>query len=191
MLSTAHVAKFKGTVFTSTRAFTEHKYGPLAVEQCLATLEPADRILLDGITAVGWYPVEPILKYHRALEQLYGKGSGYKVCEEAGRFSAEWSLNSVLKMFLRLRSPHWLIQKHGSVWNRYHDSGRWEASPEKQGSLWGRLSDFEVRDPAFCARLSGWLRGAIEATGGKNVRVVESTCRSRDGEFCQFDCTWK
>jgi hypothetical protein len=112
------VANFKGTVFTSTKSFTERKFGAEAVERCFAELPPEDRIVLDGVSAIGWYPVEPVLRYHHALERLYGGGVGYKICEEAGRFSAEWSLNSILKIFLRFRSPHWLITKHGTVWNR-------------------------------------------------------------------------
>ena len=147
--------------------------------------------MLDGVSAVGWYPVDPVLRYHHVLERLYGQGAGFKVCEEAGRFSAEWSLNSVLKIFLRFRSPHWLLQKHNAVWNRYHDTGTWETSPERPGTLWGRLSNFEVKDPAFCARIAGWLRGAIEMTGGAKVRVVESSCANREGKYCQFEATWK
>jgi hypothetical protein len=185
------VAQFKGSVFTSTRIFTEKTYGVEAVERCLAELAPSDRAVLEGISAVGWYPVEPILAYHHALEKLYGEPGRYRVCEQAGRFSAEWALNSILKIFLRFQTPHWLMTKYTAVWERYHDSGRWELGPRQDNAFWGRLYAFEVRDKAFCARLRGWLQGAVQVTGGSDARVVESRCRCDGAPYCQFDVTWR
>lgn len=185
------MAQFKGTVFISTQIFTDQRFGPGSSARCLARLDGPDRAALSGVSAVGWYPVGPVLKYHHALEELYGGGKGFELCEEAGEFSAKWALNTVIRVFLRFKTPRWVLEKHASVWERYHDSGRWEViGQEASNAVSGRLFDFHVRDPAFCARLRGWLRGAALMTGGKNVRVTEPNCRCRGDEFCRYDVNW-
>lgn len=186
------MAQFKGTIFVATQLFTEQTFGPEAVDRCLAQLEPGDRELLRGVSAVGWYPIEPILRYHHALEGLYGRGEGgFEVCEQLGEFSAEWAIKGILKVFIRFRSPQFLMEKNGAVWTRYHDTGRWEVASDEPNHIVGRLHDFAVCDPAFCARLRGWIRGAVKMTGGDNPQVVEARCRCRNADHCEFVIRWE
>jgi hypothetical protein len=182
------LAKFKGTVYLTTQLFTEKTFGQQAVVRCLESLQPEERRVLESITAVGWYPVEPILSFHRALESLYGTGD-LTLCEKLGEFSAEWSVNTILKVFLKFKSPTWVLEKHNSVWTRYHDSGRWELTKIDHGVI-GKLVAFEVADELFCARLRGWLRAAIRLTGGKEVKTEETRCKSKGAAYCEFKSTW-
>lgn len=184
------MAKFKGTVFESTRMFTVENFGPEAVDRVIAELNPADQDVLQSVQAIGWYPVEPILHYMHALDRLFGRDD-LSLCERAGRYSASWSMNTVLKVFLRFRSPVWLLDRGTSVWNRYHDTGRWSLESVAEDRMIGELRDFAVRDPAFCARLRGWLQGAIELTGGENAVVTETRCTSRKDNHCAFSLEWK
>jgi hypothetical protein len=184
------LAKFKGTVFESTRMFTEETFGPDAVERVLQELDASDREVLQHMHTIGWYPVEPVLQYMHALDRVYGK-SDLEVCTRAGHFSAGWSMNTVLKVFLRFKSPLWLVDRATSVWNRYHDTGKWNVQSVNSSELLGELREFAVRDLAFCARLRGWLQGAIELTGGEGATVTEVRCTSRDDDHCAFTLEWK
>jgi len=184
------VAKFKGTVFESTRMYALQTFGPEAVERVLSELPADEAALLRDVQAIGWYPVEPVLHFHHALDRIFGRGD-LAQCERAGRFSAGWSMNTVLKVFLRFRSPVWLIDKGTSVWNRYHDTGRWTVRQVSPGRMLGELHEFEVRDRAFCARLRGWLQGAIELTGGEKANVVETHCACHGEARCAFTLEWK
>jgi V4R domain len=186
------MAQFKGTIFISTQMFAEQTFGPEAVARCLSQLEPSERELLIGISAVGWYPVEPILRFHHALERTYGKNSqAFEVCERLGQFSAEWAIKGILKVLIRFKTPQFLMEKNGAVWTRYHDTGRWTVESEQPTHIIGRLHEFAVRDAAFCARLRGWIRGAVMMTGGRNPRVVETSCRCRGAEHCEFSIDWQ
>lgn len=184
------MAQFKGSIFISTRMFVEERFGAENAARVLDALTPKERELLSSVTSVGWYPVEPILAYHHAFDRILGTGD-LALCVEGGRFSAGWALNTILKMFVRLRSPHWLTEKSASVWNRYHDTGVWDYDPPRDRHICGRLRNFEVRDEAFCARLRGWLMGAIELTGGKNPQVLERCCVLRGHGHHEFHCTWE
>lgn len=185
------LAQFKGTVFVSTRKFTEHRFGPDAVERVLTALSAEHQTQLRQITAVGWYPVEPVLAYHHALDKLYGQGD-LSLCVEVGRYSAGWALNTILKFVLRFKTPHWMVEKWSTVWQHYHDSGQWDVDPPtSEKRLCGRLINFEVNDAAFCARLRGWVAGAIELTGGKNPQVTELRCATKGHPLHEFRGTWE
>jgi hypothetical protein len=184
------LAKFKGSVFESTRRFTEKEFGEGASTRVLEELSPADREILRGVQVLDWVQVEPVLQYHYALDRLFGTGD-LSVCTAAGRFSAGWAINTVLKVFVRFQSPHWLVEKSTSVWGRYHDTGHWEVDKQGPLRLSGRLSAFAVRDPAFCARLHGWLHGAVELTGGRHPVVTESRCAAHGHRECTFTITWQ
>ena len=183
------MANFKGTVFQSTRLFTEQEFGAGSAERVLAALSPEDRAVLADVQAMSWCPVEPVLRYQRELDRLFGNGD-LTVCYRAGRFSAGWSMNTVLKVFLRFTSPVWLIDKTTRVWDRYHDTGRWEVKEVASNRLVGELHDFAIKDLAFCARLRGWLHGAVEMTGGTNAVVNETRCVCRGDAHCAFNVTW-
>jgi hypothetical protein len=184
------MAKFKGSVYESTRAFVQKEFGLEGVERVLSALPAVDRELLRTATAIEWMPIEPVLHFHHELERQFGAGD-LSLCVRLGRFSAGWSMNTVLKMFLRLRSPRWLFDKGTSLWSRYHDTGRWEMDPPETLRMSGRLLAFEVKDPAFCARLRGWIAGAVELTGGTNVELSEPRCRCRGHDYCQFVTSWR
>jgi hypothetical protein len=184
------LAKFKGTVFESTRMFTAETFGPDAVERVLGELDPSDSEILRHVQAIGWYPVEPVLSYMHALDRVFGQ-SDLSLCTRAGHYSAGWSMNTVLKVFLRFRSPTWLIDRATSVWNRYHDTGKWHVQSLNPEEMLGELRGFAVRDKAFCARLRGWLQGAIELTGGEAASVTEVRCTSRNDDHCAFSLEWK
>lgn len=184
------MAQFKGTIYTTAKLFTEQRFGHDAVERVLSELSEGQRDELVGVTPVGWYPTDATMAYHRALDRIYGKGD-LALCTELGVFSAGWALNTVLKFFLRFRSPNWIMERSSSLWGRYHDSGRWELMEHAEYPLYARLHDFELRDEAFCARFRGWLHGAIALTGGRHGQVDEPSCAARGDDACLFRARWQ
>src|SRR5579884_3851923 len=124
------VGRSKGVLFTATRRFTEDRFGKDAVEACLCELDPHDQAILRDIEPIGWYPLEPVVHYMRALDRRFGKGD-LGLCDEIGRYSAAWSLSSLHKLMLRFAPGEWLWVRGMRVWRQYHDTGRWES--EKTG----------------------------------------------------------
>ena len=67
--------------------FTERRFGEEAVAACTQALSPADQTILRTTLPMGWYPLEPTIRYMRVLDATYGTGD-LELCREIGRFSA-------------------------------------------------------------------------------------------------------
>jgi hypothetical protein len=180
----------KGTLYVSVRMFTEERFGKEAPDKALRELSAEDRELLASSVAVGWYPIEPILRYHRAVDRIFGEGD-LALCTEIGRFGAEWQLNLFHKFILRFTSPIWFMEKGAKLWLTYFNHGRWEVSQPAPNQLLARLHDFPLADEAFCKREYGWFQRAAELTGAKQVKLVERQCRASGGTICEYFGEWR
>jgi predicted hydrocarbon binding protein len=130
------------------------------------------------------------MAFHRAIDRLYGRGD-LAMCREIGRFSADWQLNSFHKLVLRWKSPRWMVEKAGTMWRHYHDTGRWEIVEQPDRNVvTGRLYEFHFVDAAFCMREQGWFERAVELTGGRQPVVRELRCRARGDDACEYSGTW-
>jgi hypothetical protein len=45
--------------------------------------------------------------------------------------------------------------------------------------------------PGDCLTVVAWHERAIELSGGRNARVVETKCRSRGDSVCEYRCSWE
>ena len=183
------MAQAKGTIYLSVEKFVRERWGDEAVQQCLQALSDEDRQVLDEVLAVGWYPLEPVIRFHRAVDERFGTGD-LALVEQIGRYSAEWQLNAFHKLVLRFKSPKYIVAKAGQLWSRYHETGRWEVESPAPDTVIGRLHDFAVADECFCTRERGWFARALELTGGKDVTVEEPRCRARGAPYCEYVGTY-
>jgi hypothetical protein len=174
----------RGTVYLASKIFVEQTYGTEAVEQVLGSMNEKDRAFLHSINAVGYYDLAPMLRFQRSADRLLGDGS-LAVCREMGRFSADWQLNLFHKVMLRMKRPSYLLERAGSVWQRYHSQGRWEVS-NVDGVAVGKLFEFGANDRSFCVRLEGWMARAFELCGARSVEVTERQCCASGDRCCEF-----
>jgi len=183
------VAQSKGTIYLSVERFVLDRWGRETLAECLGDLSREDQAILDNVLAVGWYPLEPVIRFHRVVDRRMGRGD-LSLVEEIGRFSAEWQLNAFHKLILRFKNPQWMVSKAGSMWGRYHETGEWEVETPEEGMVVGRLRNFAVADECFCTRERGWFARAVELTGGRNVKVWEPKCRAKGAAYCEYRGTY-
>ena len=179
----------KGTVYLGMKSYIEKTFGNEGLARVLAALSPEDRDALRAVVPVGNYDIAPALHFQQAADRLLGKDDN-SLCFEMGRFAAGWHLNSFHKLFLRFTNPHWLVDKGGDLWRHYHDSGRWTMEPKEPGRIRAHRHDFAVVDAGFCMNLQGWLTGAVELTGARDIKVIEPTCTARGGAECEIVITF-
>jgi hypothetical protein len=180
----------KGAIYTAARMFTEKRFGKEAVGECLSKLDPADREILRGVIPMGWYPLEPTVRFGECVDRIYGTGD-LALVREIGRFSAEWQVNAFHKLILRFKPGEWLIQRGFNLWKQYHDTGRWEIEHPEPNHVVGRLQGFSVAMVGWCTRFQGWLTRAAELTGARDVVIEHPRCRARGDDLCEYNGNWK
>src|SRR4051794_25761671 len=85
----------KGTNFVNVRAFAETRHvAGGGWDAVVASLSEDDGRILEGVVAIGWYPLALYARVIRALDQVHGTGDLQRVVA-LGRFEAERDLTTL------------------------------------------------------------------------------------------------
>jgi hypothetical protein len=178
----------KGITFQHIRTFCEKRFGQNGFTVLLDSLEPDERFLVEQVVAIGWYDLTLYAKLLRALDAHHGRGES--LVEPLARYEAEQDYKTVHRLFFRLASPAFLIEKTAQYWSRFQDSGTWRIDRRGDRSVQGVLEGW-ADDEVLCRELSGYMARAIELVGGKGVVIAHPSCRGRGDPMCQFMLTWR
>jgi hypothetical protein len=183
------VTQVKGSNIRLAQQYAERRGGPEAWARVLATLSPADREVVQGCIAVGWYPL-PL--QHRVLEALEQElhQAGVEPLSDFARFVAEHDLTKVHRLYLRMRNPAYVLEKCGEYWSRFYDSGVWYVQRVGPTVARGDLSQIEERAPVFCKFLAAYIGYMFELAGAKGITVLHRQCACRGAPSCVFEGSW-
>ncbi len=177
-------------MFLSTFAFLEHRFGADAKSTVLRHLGDDDRELLSGILLpISWYPLAPFGRLLHVMDAELGKGD-LTLVTERGEWTATRDFHTLRKVFLKLVTIPWIIQKAATLWPQFHDTGRWEVRSLSPDHAVAELHDLGVVDEAICASIRGWIIGLAKLSGTKNVNVRQTTCRAKGDVACVYEVRW-
>jgi predicted hydrocarbon binding protein len=182
--------QLKGSMFLSTFAFIEHRFGPAAKETVLAKLSEEDRTLYAEILLpIAWYPLPAFGRLLRAMDSALGSGD-LTLVTERGEWAATRDIRSLRRAVLKLLSNQWIIEKGASLWPQFHDTGRWQVRSVGTDQAQAELLDLATVDEAVCASIKGWIAGLAKLGGSRSVEVRHLRCRARGSATCVFDVHW-
>jgi hypothetical protein len=184
------LALTKGINFVNVRAFAETRHPVTGGwDAVVAGLEEEDRRVLEGVVAIGWYPLGLYARLIRVVDRVHGTGDLQRVAA-LGRYEAERDLTTLHRIFLRLANPIYLLEKSAEYWRRFHDSGRWVIVQPSPREAVGHLEGWGCIDEALCTELTAYLGRAFELTGARHVRMDHPSCRAREDARCTFKARW-
>jgi hypothetical protein len=181
----------KGSVLASRLAFVREQRSETAVARVLARLLPPDRTVLGGILLpFAWYPFATNERLDRAIADELGIGD--EIFLRLGAKSAEDNLTSASQRhYMDDRNPQGLLKNTSAIYKVYYDTGHRDY--EKLGAHAAVLRTHESHSysPSDCLTVVGWYERAIQMCGGRNVKVIETRCRARGDEVCEYSCAWE
>lgn len=172
--SPASGGEFKGLVVVNARAFAERARDG-GWDDVVGRLSPGDRDTLAGVISAGWYPIGLYDRVHVALADALG---GDQAMRALGRFSAEGDLTTVHRLFLRMASPTFLIQKYAEFWRRYQTTGEWTIGGTPPWRARARLDGWGSREEVTRVRLVAYIERMLELIGFEKVSVVRTPSRA-------------
>ncbi|HEY4219825.1 MAG TPA: DUF2378 family protein [Myxococcota bacterium] len=179
----------KGGALESRLAYLQSLGAPVA-ERVLERLGEPDRRLLRRLLPMGWYPFELNQRLDRAIVDELAGNDEDALFRTLGAYSAQHNLGLAHKVYVKTHDPHGLLKQTAPIYRLYYDTGR--RTYERTGDTSAVLRTFECEtfSRADCLTVVGWHEKAIEMCGGQGARVVETRCRCRGDDRCEYECAW-
>ena len=182
--------KIKGSVLLSRLGFiTEH--GDATLPKVLAKLDAKERSLLTAtIYPSSWYEIGVELRLDKAIAEVLSPNDPAWPFLALGRSSAEKNLAQYQSDFVEVGNPHRVLSFAPQIYRLYYDAGN--RTYEKLGAHHAVLRTFGAKTVTEedCLTVVGWHERAIGISGGKDVRVKETHCRTNGHPHCEYDCQW-
>jgi uncharacterized protein (TIGR02265 family) len=191
-MTTPTKQQVRGHLLSSRLRYVRNKRGAEALERVLSRLAPQDQQVLRGwIEAQSWYPMD--VKHH--LEEAIAKELSDMRTQELfldiGRTAAESNLFAAQRQFVKAGDPQFMLESVAGVYHTFYSAGRQTYQKTGDRSAVIRTLDLEGVSPLDCLAMLGWLTRAIELCGGRDVRGVETACRARGADHCEFRFQWE
>lgn len=186
------MARVKGTAVKASIAFLKDRTDAETFEALLGHLAPENRnILAQPILQSSWYELSLLLDVMAAAEGRIALTPGRSLAWEMGRFSAEFGLKTIYKVFFKVADPGFIIRKSSQVFSTYYDSGRMEVIASEERAATMRITGFDQPHVWFCDRILGWMERTLELSGAKNPRLSHPKCMARGDASCDYSGRWQ
>lgn len=186
------MVKVKGTALKSTMVFLEERVGGDQIREAISNFPDEERRrLADPIILSEWYPFSLLVKLMDSCMPMVKTEGNKSIYWVLGRFSADYSLKGIYKIFFRFADPHYIIKKSSQVFSSYYDSGKMEVVICEPHQAILHLTGFNEPSIKFCDRLLGFMERTLELTGTKSATISHPKCLARGGPYCEYMANWR
>ncbi len=185
-------ANIKGTLLIARMKYLRAR-GAEESERVLRRLSAADQQALRGmLLPSSWYPAGLLLRLEMTTAAILSRGNRKQLFLDMGRFSADTNLgpSGVQRPYVKEGDPHYLLRNVPRMYSAQHSGGvrRYEEIGPKEATILTVAG--EEPNAEDCLTAIGWLKRAIELSGGKIVTVEETSCRANGAGSCAYACRW-
>ncbi len=181
----------KGTAVRPTPLFVRKSFGS-RYDEWLTRLSDKSRDIMGSKIATGvWYPLrEAMVEPTQTICDLFydGKKEG---AWEVGRFSADYSLWGLYRLFVRVGSPGFLIKRAAAIFSTYYHPSKIvivETSPKKAIA---HIELFPEPDELVELRIGGWMERALEISGCTAVQTLITHSLARGDPVTEYVSAWR
>lgn len=185
------MARVKGSAVRASVAYLQEKAGQQGFERILARMNEADRTELSvAVLQSSWYEVGLLYRLMDACDPDFPPQGARTVAWDMGRFSADYGLKTLYRIFFRVADPHFIIRKASQVFSSYYEPGKMETVNVEPRSATLRLTGFNQPSTRFCERLQGWMERTLELCGAQTVVMSHPKCMARGDSCCDYVGKW-
>jgi hypothetical protein len=181
----------KGTAVVPMPAFVKKNFQEDGYQKWLNALPPDVREAFERtIMPSSWYDFQKfaVLPTMAICDLFYG--GGLQGAYELGKYSAEYALVGIYKVFVQLGSPDFIIKKSASILPKYYDPSTITVPVLEKGRAIIRITSFPEWHAAVEQRIAGWISRALEISGGRNVKVVVTSSFLKKQACTEYLLNW-
>ena len=124
----------KGTAIITVPLFIKDRFGEGGLNQWIGALTPeARQVYPASVLVSSWYPLKEFLiePLHKMCD-LFCAGD-LKGARESGRFSADYSLKGIYRIFVKLGSPEFMLRRAGTILPVYYTPSEMKVAECRKG----------------------------------------------------------
>jgi len=180
----------KGAVIKPMARFVKERYGAYH-EAWLSSLSEETRTVLEHGIVSSWYPIERAMI--EPTEVLCGlvEDPADDVAWDLGRFSADFALRGIFRIFVRLGSPGFIIKRASHVFSTYYTDAVLHIHESGSRHATVYLLGFPEPNRLVERRIGGYMERAVEISGARDVKSSVVTSLAAGDERGEFRYTWR
>jgi hypothetical protein len=183
--------KVKGSGFEYTKKYIVDRYGRETFDRILSQMPAEAARAVDHSIPSSWYPVQYAGDLANGIKRVLG-GSQKHPIFEISKEGAKATFSLIYKMFFRLGSPGFILDRVTSVWKNMSTAGELSVVERGDKFVVVRLKNFPYKNPDYCGeRLRGWFHATLELSGCDMVKSVHTRCTSNGSDCCEWRFEWK
>jgi hypothetical protein len=182
----------KGTGVAVLPEYIRRKHGEAALAKWLESLPDTSRdVFQKTIGLSDWFPAEEayLAPTEAACRMFFSDQTAG--ARELGRFSADYALGGVYRMFLRLPSVKFFIERAAHMLSTYLRPCASRVAEVGDGRAVVQITGLPGVTALTEQRIDGWMQRAMEIHGCRNVGVEITKALSRGDPFTEFIITWE
>jgi hypothetical protein len=150
--------------------------------------ESAD--IMNTVVNSSWYPMNEAMiePTEKICDLLYSGNPDGAV--EMGKYSADYGLKGVYKLFVKLGSPSFIINRASSILPTYYKNSVIKVVEERKNGSVIHVSNFPDMHKLIELRISGWMIRALEICGCKDVKVNITRSLTRGDSVTEYNIQW-
>jgi hypothetical protein len=117
-------------------------------------------------------------------------GGDEKGAWEAGKFSAEYALKGFYRVFFKMGSPQFMIDRAARVFSSYYSESELRVTASSPNRCVMQVIAFPEPYRILDLRIGGWMERALELIGCKRVRVEISQSKVNGDPVTEYVSTW-
>lgn len=162
----------RGPNFVYSREFIQKAHGPEAWLRILDALPPEAATVWRTAILDRCYPFSA----YKAILPAIAQETGASTDQELARmyaYSADRSLTTVFKVFLRMANPSFVIGKYPQLWNLFFAGGEVRVPEARKGEARVEFTVPEIFLDWLPAACLGYSYKAVELAGGRDLTQEE------------------
>jgi len=181
----------KGTAIAAIPGFIVKKFGKKGLDRWLAAINEKARKGYESHILVGnWYPIkEFMLEPTQKMCDLFYQGD-VRGAREGGRYSAELALKGIYRIFVKFGSPEFLIRRASNAFTSYYQPSEIEVVSQEDKKAILHIIKFPEASSLVENRIAGWIEGALEISGCKNVKVLITQSLAKGAPYTEIVASW-
>jgi hypothetical protein len=190
--SEAVETKTLGATIISMQSFILTEFGEESYHEWLRALPDESRELLSTHPKLDqWYSLEfGLTEPTRVLCDVFYRGK-IQGAWEMGRYSADFGMNTLMKIFLKVTNVSFVVKRAAQIMARYYSPCKAEVIEEGPREAVIRITDFSNMSTYLEHRMAGYMQRAGELTGGRDVNVFIGPSLTKANPYTEFKVQWK